>query len=82
MASDGKTFQLWIPPKNKVIEGTNTEPKHAFGERFRKHAAIHICRFAADPEDRAGRFVAGNDGQSDGGESEDEESWSSSPNTW
>jgi hypothetical protein len=27
MASDGKTFQLWIPPKNKVIEGTNAEPK-------------------------------------------------------
>ena len=27
MASDGKTFQLWIPPKNKVIEGTNTEPR-------------------------------------------------------
>jgi hypothetical protein len=27
MASDGKTFQLWIPPKNKLIEGTNTEPK-------------------------------------------------------
>ena len=27
MASDGKTFRLWIPPKNKVIEGTNAEPK-------------------------------------------------------
>lgn len=27
MASDGKTFQLWIPSKNKVIEGTNAEPK-------------------------------------------------------
>jgi outer membrane lipoprotein-sorting protein len=26
MASDGKTFQLWIPPKNKVVEGTNAEP--------------------------------------------------------
>lgn len=24
MASDGRTFQLWIPSKNKVIEGTNT----------------------------------------------------------
>jgi hypothetical protein len=24
MASDGNTFKLWIPPKNKVIEGTNT----------------------------------------------------------
>jgi hypothetical protein len=23
MASDGNTFKLWIPPKNKVIEGTN-----------------------------------------------------------
>jgi outer membrane lipoprotein-sorting protein len=27
MASDGKAFQLLIPSKNKVIEGTNTEPK-------------------------------------------------------
>lgn len=27
MGSDGKTFQLWIPPKSKVIEGTNAEPK-------------------------------------------------------
>jgi hypothetical protein len=27
MGSDGKTFQLWIPPKNKVVEGTNAEPK-------------------------------------------------------
>jgi len=27
MGSDGKTFQLWIPPKNKVIEGTNAVPK-------------------------------------------------------
>ena len=24
MASDGKTFKLWIPPKNEAIEGTNT----------------------------------------------------------
>jgi hypothetical protein len=24
MASDGDSFRLWIPPKNKVIEGTNT----------------------------------------------------------
>jgi hypothetical protein len=24
MASDGQTFQLWIPSKDKVIEGTNT----------------------------------------------------------
>lgn len=24
MASNGNTFELWIPPKNKVIEGTNT----------------------------------------------------------
>jgi len=24
MASDGSTFKLWIPPKDKVIEGTNT----------------------------------------------------------
>jgi len=23
MASDGDTFKLWIPPKNKVVEGTN-----------------------------------------------------------
>jgi hypothetical protein len=27
MGSDGKTFQLWIPPKNKVVEGTNAVPK-------------------------------------------------------
>ena len=27
MASDGKTFKLWIPPKNEVIEGTNTVTK-------------------------------------------------------
>jgi hypothetical protein len=27
MASDGETFRLWIPPKNKVIEGTNEEPR-------------------------------------------------------
>jgi hypothetical protein len=27
MGSDGHTFKLWIPPKSKVIEGTNTEPK-------------------------------------------------------
>jgi outer membrane lipoprotein-sorting protein len=27
MASDGKTFQLWIPHDNKVFEGTNAEPK-------------------------------------------------------
>ena len=27
MASNGKTFQLWMPPKNKVVEGTNAEPK-------------------------------------------------------
>jgi hypothetical protein len=24
MGSDGQTFKLWIPPKNKVVEGTNT----------------------------------------------------------
>jgi hypothetical protein len=24
MASDGDTFKLWIPPRNKVVEGTNT----------------------------------------------------------
>lgn len=34
MASDGKTFQLWIPPKNKVIEGTNTEPKTPSANAF------------------------------------------------
>lgn len=27
MGSDGQTFKLWIPPKNKVVEGTNTEPR-------------------------------------------------------
>jgi hypothetical protein len=27
MASDGSTFKLWIPPKNKVIEGTNAVTK-------------------------------------------------------
>jgi outer membrane lipoprotein-sorting protein len=27
MASDGNTFQLWIPPDNKVIEGTNRVTK-------------------------------------------------------
>lgn len=26
MASDGRTFQLWLPSKNKVVQGTNTEP--------------------------------------------------------
>lgn len=33
MASNGDTFKLWIPPKNKVIEGTNevtTESPNAF----------------------------------------------------
>lgn len=27
MASDGNAFKLWIPPKNKVIEGTNAVTK-------------------------------------------------------
>ena len=27
MGSDGKTFQLWIPPKNRVVEGTNAAPR-------------------------------------------------------
>jgi hypothetical protein len=27
MASDGQTFKLFIPPKSKVIEGTNAAPK-------------------------------------------------------
>jgi hypothetical protein len=34
MASDGKTFQLWIPPKNKVIEGTNSEPNPPSANAF------------------------------------------------
>lgn len=29
MASDGETFKLWIPPKNKVIEGTNEITKES-----------------------------------------------------
>jgi|HubBroStandDraft_5_1064220.scaffolds.fasta_scaffold45102_2 outer membrane lipoprotein-sorting protein len=34
MGSDGKTFQLWIPPKNKVVEGTNVEPKPPSANAF------------------------------------------------
>jgi hypothetical protein len=34
MASDGKTFQLWIPPKNKVIQGTNSEPNPPSANAF------------------------------------------------
>jgi len=34
MASDGSTFKLWIPPKNKVIEGTDTEPKPPSANAF------------------------------------------------
>jgi len=29
MASDGETFKLWIPPRNKVVEGTNTITKES-----------------------------------------------------
>ncbi|HVT99383.1 MAG TPA: hypothetical protein VHE33_17905 [Acidobacteriaceae bacterium] len=37
MASDGKDFKLWIPPKNKVIEGTNkiTQPSKNALENLR-----------------------------------------------
>lgn len=34
MASDGNTFDLWIPKKNEVIEGTNTEPDQPSSNTF------------------------------------------------
>jgi len=34
MGSDGRTFKLWIPPKNKVVEGTNTEPRPPSANTF------------------------------------------------
>ncbi len=34
MASDGSTFKLWIPPKNKVVEGTDTEPEPPSANTF------------------------------------------------
>lgn len=54
MGSDGNTFKLWIPPKNKVIEGTNapvTKPSTNAFENMRPYIffdSLLIRKIGAD----------------------------------
>ena len=44
MVSDGKKFELWIPPKNKFVVGANDHVAIAFRARFLCRVFVGKCR--------------------------------------